>query len=212
MASTSPSSTPCTTPDYTGCSYQSVTLSAGEQFILPPGAVLVSASDINNITSLDNCLDTSNIEELKCYVARVIEYAQGAGGVGTWFEGQTSVQNPQRMPGFTYNGVFYSAAGEQRSFYGGSIYNSSSSNFILKQIQAQIPGIVDYNSVWNQDNSDYNRLNFYQIKTFPSIAENLFINVEAGAEDFHPAYVPYVINFVPRENVDFGTASLASLC
>jgi hypothetical protein len=68
MASTSPSSTPCNTPDYTGCTYQSVTLSAGEQFILPPGAVLVSASDINNITSLDNCLDTSHIEPLQSYL------------------------------------------------------------------------------------------------------------------------------------------------
>lgn len=68
MASTSPSSTPCNTPDYTGCTYQSVTLSAGEQFILPPGAVLVSASDINNITSTDNCLDTSHIEPLQSYL------------------------------------------------------------------------------------------------------------------------------------------------
>jgi hypothetical protein len=49
------------------CTYQSITLQAGESFILPPGAELVSASNLSNITSENDCLDLTNIEEVQCY-------------------------------------------------------------------------------------------------------------------------------------------------
>jgi hypothetical protein len=45
--------------------YTSVTLAAGEQFVLPPGAILIAATDETAITD-DGCLDRSQLEELVC--------------------------------------------------------------------------------------------------------------------------------------------------
>jgi len=49
----------------TSCIYKSVTMSAGETFVLPPGAELVSVSDIAALTS--SCPEEFPTEELKCY-------------------------------------------------------------------------------------------------------------------------------------------------
>lgn len=43
--------TPSPTPTVDPCVYQTVNLTAGEQFNLPPGAILISASNISAITS-----------------------------------------------------------------------------------------------------------------------------------------------------------------
>lgn len=49
----------------TNCIYKSVTLSAGETFVLPPGAELISASDTNAITS--SCPDPIPNVPVKCW-------------------------------------------------------------------------------------------------------------------------------------------------
>jgi len=45
--------------------YQSITLQAGNKFILPPGATIISVSDVTKIQS--DCADLTNIEEPVCY-------------------------------------------------------------------------------------------------------------------------------------------------
>lgn len=57
----------------TNCIYRSVTLAAGESFTLPPGAELISATDINSITS--NCPLPSTLESLACYSFQIQENA-----------------------------------------------------------------------------------------------------------------------------------------
>lgn len=47
------------------CIYKSITMTAGETFVLPPGAEIISVSDIGAITN--SCPDPLPIEELKCY-------------------------------------------------------------------------------------------------------------------------------------------------
>lgn len=49
----------------TSCIYKSVIMGPGETFVLPPGAELVSVSDIGALTS--SCPDEFPTEELKCY-------------------------------------------------------------------------------------------------------------------------------------------------
>lgn len=55
----------------TPCIYKSVTLQAGETFVLPPGAELISASSATAITS--SCGDDIPVEETKCYKIRWVE-------------------------------------------------------------------------------------------------------------------------------------------
>ena len=205
MASTGPTSTPCTTPDYTGCTYQSITLNAGDQFILPPGTQLVSVSDINNITSTDNCLDTSNLEELTCYVARIVGFNQ-SDGVGSWFETIPTEYN--RLVGYSLNG--------ESVITGSWDYNSFDGGF-LDDMVSRIPGIVDHNHFYTYDGSSVNDYWSYQIKTFPSIAENLEILQQVKAENFledgggDPLPVYYRVKFEPRATAD-SRGLPASLC
>jgi hypothetical protein len=56
-----PPASPCTEK------FTSETLAAGEQFVLPPGAILVAADQETNISD-DGCLDRSQLEDLDCYV------------------------------------------------------------------------------------------------------------------------------------------------
>jgi hypothetical protein len=49
----------------TPCIYKSVTMSAGETFVLPPGAEIISVSDLGAITN--SCPDPLPTEELSCY-------------------------------------------------------------------------------------------------------------------------------------------------
>lgn len=47
------------------CKYKSVTMTAGEVFVLPPGAEIISVSDLSAVTS--SCPDPLPTEELSCY-------------------------------------------------------------------------------------------------------------------------------------------------
>ena len=49
------------------CNYKSITLAAGEEFILPPGATIVSASDTTAIGISNYCTNLNDLEELECY-------------------------------------------------------------------------------------------------------------------------------------------------
>jgi hypothetical protein len=50
----------------TDCIYRSVTLQAGESYVLPPDAELVMVDGV--ITSEANCAPTDNLEEVQCYI------------------------------------------------------------------------------------------------------------------------------------------------
>ena len=61
------------------CSFKSVTLIAGEQFVLPPGAEIVSASDPTAISSTHDCAgDLTKLEVPQCYVVGMGQ-ADGSG-------------------------------------------------------------------------------------------------------------------------------------
>ncbi len=129
--------------------------------------------------------------------------------MGTWFEG---INDPQKIAGFTYNGVFSAASGELRLGASGNIYSPSAPDNICQQIKDAIPAIISYNGVDYNNGSGTNFMVIYQIQTFPSVAENLFINIQTNAENFSPADAPYIIPFLPRASVDLGEATLPDLC
>lgn len=81
----SPTNTPCT-PDYSSCFYKTVTLTAGESFVLPAGAEIVSVSDSTKLQSLNNCLDLTNVGGISCY-----GMAFGAGLLGRYDNNGTAL-------------------------------------------------------------------------------------------------------------------------
>jgi hypothetical protein len=89
-------------PSIDNCIYKSATLAAGEQFNLPPGAILVSATDTNAITS--NC-PIPALEEPVCYF-----FALGTldgdndGKSEYWEDSQSSIY------GFKYGNTIVNAA------------------------------------------------------------------------------------------------------
>lgn len=187
------------------CIYKAVTLQPGEQFTLPPGAQIIGSTDINSISSTCPLPDPSQLEELQCFIAKPVLYVNNEGGVGTWFEMATSGGDRQRIVGFTFNDVFYPITPT-------SNYNGGGASGILTKIQEQIPAVVNFTSTYWDDGSTYNWLYVWQIQTFPSVANNLFVNVTTDAENFNPSQNPYLIPFVPKALANTGGAPVPNLC
>lgn len=58
------------------CIIKSVTLAAGESYVLPPGAELIAASNTNLITvSPVECTPTDNLETFTCYIFAMVGHA-----------------------------------------------------------------------------------------------------------------------------------------
>lgn len=97
MASTGPTTSTNCTPTYTNCVYQSITLSAGEKFILPPGAEIISATNVNALTS--SCpLSTADIETPACYSIQIQESIS---------DGGDAAYNDVILTGVTISNTFY---------------------------------------------------------------------------------------------------------
>jgi hypothetical protein len=61
------------------CIYQSITLQPNEQFVLPPGATLVAATDTAQLSTSNNCLDLNNVESFECYAVMFTKTLENAG-------------------------------------------------------------------------------------------------------------------------------------
>jgi hypothetical protein len=166
---------PTTSTTTCNASLVSVTLSAGQSFILPPGATLVGASDINSLQS--DCADLLNLEQFECYVCAIPIAAEDGGATtasSQYWEANTG--GVIAMRGYNFNGADYGFSsqpqdlGDQGHFNGGLVDNA------LVQLKNDIPGIIA-TSYQIRTFTDKGSLNFILIKTFPSIADNLKIIV-----------------------------------
>ena len=113
----------------TNCIYRSVNLQAGESFTLPPGAEIVSATDINAITS--TCPIPDNLESLECYVFVVMathNFTDGATRV--WMGANNSGDSNAFIVTITVGGVTYDLSPD--------IYADSNGVFDVGQLAAAI--------------------------------------------------------------------------
>jgi hypothetical protein len=89
----------------TNCIYRSVSLQVGESFTLPPGAEIVSATDLNSITS--TCPLPDNLEALECYIFVLLAADPISSGRGVWSGGSSGDENAfiltLTVGGVTYN-------------------------------------------------------------------------------------------------------------
>lgn len=49
------------------CITSTITLQPGQTFVLPPGATIIGATDSTGLTSVNDCVDLTNLENFTCY-------------------------------------------------------------------------------------------------------------------------------------------------
>ena len=162
----------------TSCIYKSVTLQEGEVFVLPPGAEVISVSDDNNITSQAGCLNLDNLETLGCYIARV-GATDDEGEIRFFKEGVDT-----KIEGFYLGDEYTSFASPYSPNEFNSYYDAPGLLFELKTL---LPAVFDYSYAYYPaglpPTIEYANatLTYFQIKTIPSIAENLYLYVTSNA-------------------------------
>lgn len=143
---------------------KSVTLQAGENFVLPPNSTLLGADTPGNITS--NC-ELPTLETLSCYLALL-------GGTDTDSAEDTywEPDSRARVIGFELSGVrtlFPVEVGGANGCYDGP--------GIITQLQAALPAIIAVDSSANNESGPVGDvgscLSYILIQTIPSVANNL---------------------------------------
>lgn len=184
------------------CIIKSTTLVPGDIFVLPPGATMIGASDVESLES--TCVDLTDLEEMECYIAKVVIF-DNDNGTGEWFEGYPSYQC---ISGYSLNGVQYDFATCGTPDAGYYHYAYSPGHF-LYDLRTAIPGIIDSNGYGTNQGSTYNYMFVYQILTVPSIGDNLEIMITTSAESWD-TNAGYRVKFVKRADAT-GTLP-TSLC
>jgi len=143
------------------CTYKSVTLVPGEQFNLPPGAVIIGASNVSAITSTCPLPDPSEFENLGCYGFITVTW-DGNSGADTevWEDTQT------RFTGVVFNGQYYSFSSPRG-------YNDSGG--VIAELQ-NLPfggALSNFCTSTSDDTSRDSNKTYYIFNTYPSIANNL---------------------------------------
>lgn len=190
-------------PTPTKCIVDSITLQPGTSFILPPGAVIIGTSNITSLTS--TCADLTQIETPECYIAKVVLF-NNSNGAGEFFEASGSNGAAyQCLYGYSLNSADYpigTCTGAVGGYYSTGLnpngINGNPTGFMGK-LKAALPAITSYNGLGTSDGSSYNYLFVYQIKTIPSIGDNLEIIINASAENFITD-ATYRVKFVKRAN------------
>lgn len=187
-----------TPPSPTTCIYNTISISPSTSFVLPPGATIISVSDITSIAS--SCADLNNLETPECYIAKVVLF-DNTNGAGEFFE----ADGYQCLYGYSLNSVDHAigtCTGAVGGYYSTGInpngINGNPTGF-MGQLKAALPAITSYNGLGTNDGSTYNYLFVYQIKTIPSIGDNLEIIINASAENFITD-AAYRVKFVKRAN------------
>lgn len=145
---------------------KSVVLAPGEQFILPPGATLVAASDVGALASSCTLPD---LEEYGCYVAMVAAGGE-EGSVDQYWEDSSA-----HITGYRLNGVDHLFPVRYEANDDG-IFDGRDA--MLLELKASVGGIIAVSSGYS-NNAQRGALTYLLIKTVPSIATSLEVLVHS---------------------------------
>ncbi len=151
--------------ELTTCIKKSITLLAGEPFILPPGATLLGSTDSSAFTS--DCTIPEDLEELQCY-AFVFGNAQTEGSNDQIFEagGTPAV-------GLQYNNTYYAFPTEFPADGSTGYYDI---NGIIAAINGTSAGTIIFEaSTGMHDGGDEGVMSFIVFKSLPSMIQDLSI-------------------------------------
>jgi hypothetical protein len=181
--------------------YRSITLAAGESYVLPAGAELVGVS--GSITDEAGCASLANVETLGCYIAGIGAYS--AAGDPTYGETNNgSGEYPLVCKGAYQNGIYIPfTSGDLQAGLGGGNAGCFDGIVLGTKLIEIIPGIIqiDASSVNGTSPSAGNCLTFIQIQTVPSLAENLYLwmahSVSMAGDN--PGGTDFIIPFKTRQ-------------
>ena len=172
--------------------YKSVTLQTGEQFVLPPGATLIGAESIDD---LDSTCELPVLEGLTCYIARLGANDDETEDIFLREDGLTTIE------GIYLNNVYYPFTSTYSPDSSLSYFNAPA---LLAELQTVIPGVVQYNHSYYNTNPADSSITFIQIKTVPSIGDNLqlYLKATANAGDFY-IRIPFIKRVDAAANVNY---------
>lgn len=159
------------------CIIKSVTLQANETFVLPPGAELIAATDVNLITvSPVECAPTDNLETLKCYAFR---FSGQEGTFNNRTQNWEQAENNFYVNGIVVNDVYYPFNNTIQAFQNNTSFQTS-----LNSI-TQYSGIITayYNDYDYDSRGNSGWTNVVYIKTIPSIANTLLFKISTVVQN-----------------------------
>lgn len=176
------------------CKINSITLSKGEQFILPPGASIIGVTDLESLDS--TCADLENVETMDCFVAMLSSNDGDDDGHEEYHE-----PGNIHITGFYLDNVFTAFPSEFTNGLSAGFFDRDA---ILAQLKLQIPAIIDgatsYRAAAGNDSSKHCIL----IETIPSIANTLSLYcIDKASIDANAAPTPYYVKF--RKHSDLVT-------
>lgn len=146
------------------CSYKTITLTPGEQFILPPGAEIIGVSDTTALEATNGCATLDNLEQPECYAVVFGEASPGGS--------ETPVYNDVQIYGISVNGVGYGFSPQGFPVVGG--INGTSAQTIKNAIDSTPYGSVITDLKRNlRSDSDRGIVVYVVFKTYPSIANGM---------------------------------------
>lgn len=175
-----------------GCIIKTERLVDGESFVLPPGAVLIGADIPGNFTS--TCV-IPTLETLQCFGLTLGARSSDSDGHAEYFE-----RDQQRIYGYFLNDIYNPFASFIVNSGSLGAFNMSD---LSNRLAAAIPGIIGAAVNYSSDPDNGTRSNLV-IKTFPSIALNLRINVATNANFGTQTDVYYRSSFTPLADLIAG--------
>lgn len=181
----------------TNCIYKTVTLQAGEQFNLPPGAVIIGSSDSSAFTSTCPIPDG---EEAICYVAATPS-SNDCGSNSSYWEPTIGTNATTNLWGYEFNGVMVPFASQKPTVNPGHLITTDVGAAYAEM--ALVMPILGTAFGYGCD-AGYGCLNYFVIKTFPSIAKTLKMvwNIDGPVINNSQAFAWF--EFVPISQYDTG--------
>ncbi len=182
------------------CKINSITLAAGEAFVLPPGASILGVTDIGNISS--ECMDLSSLEETECYGALMGSHNETSSITEEYYWENTS--NAYACTGYELNGVKFTfptpVPGPNNGSSGG-IRGCLNGDAIATALKTAMPGVIDHVTYYNHEGSIFDGdvavcMTLIVIKTFPSIGTKLKLIFASDVSTLGPeAKVEMLVEF-----------------
>jgi hypothetical protein len=166
------------------CSYQSVTLQPNEQFVLPPGATLIAATDTAQLDSVNDCLNLTNVETIECYGV-----VFGESENSSVPDPPTPVYNDVEIGGITVDNVYY-------PFLSNINTGSTSGDILAALNQTPFAGLFTITGMSLKSDGNRGDVLYIAFKTLPSIASTMYFSgggtgvVEAPATSSVPVSFP----------------------
>ena len=154
------------------CLITSLTLKPGEPFVLPPGAIIIGASDANDITS--TCVDLNNLEALACYCFQILFTEESGSTTPVFKDNNVAVQGLFMTDTNTLYPFSSTLTGISsiNTNIENSLYTTPSIGGIIKNV------CITYD---NDSSGDTGQVLTICFKTLPSIGNNLFLKTSTGA-------------------------------